>query len=491
MKPGMMMAKRIINWNSCNNCSIVLTCLFSIITSRIFSPSWSMLKQYIYIIPKPLAQFLIIVVLLTTGMNIFAENSFTTSSGNIIEFKKFDKNYFATLQYLRHVDATIGRIVKDSSGSNKSQKCKFYISPDHLDGIKIGRINGQITIALNSNLENWRNDYQTNRKIIGALLLTRIGIAAERYNDVIPPWILSGFVGLCRQKEFAAKIIDINYLPGLRACAIAGKYPRLRSVLRYPMTPEDNGTAYEFYEEICRFMLRETYELSSGSESLLRDIVFLTAKNKYSSDEIFNTTIGRVISEKYSKNFDSKLPDEEKIQAWFEYSVKAKVISPFSPFTGEQFRIKLESLKQVSCVLKTGNRQNRETFTIDQLPLKFDEIEDKNAVVIEKQRIIEQMVVACPPLLSDSTVKLHNAIASIGNVRKENLSRQINEIIDKLQQQLNTQIAIEKYLKETEFAQLPSALLYHREIKEVNRPIYQPWPNLSSYLSKEERKFLE
>jgi hypothetical protein len=141
--------------------------------------------------------------------------------------------------------------------------------------------------------------------------------------------------------------------------------------------------------------------------------------------------------------------------------------------------------------LKTGNRQNRETFTIDQLPLKFDEIEDKNAVVIEKQRIIEQMVVACPPLLSDSTVKLHNAIASIGNVRKENLSRQINEIIDKLQQQLNTQIAIEKYLKETEFAQLPSALLYHREIKEVNRPIYQPWPNLSSYLSKEERKFLE
>lgn len=487
------MAKRIINWNSYQNCSIVLTRLFSGMTSQILSSFGSMQKPHIYIssFSMSLAQYLIMVILLTTGMKIFADNSFVTSSGNIIEFKKFDKNYFTTLQYLRHIDATIGRIVKESSGSNKSQKCKFFVSPDHLDGIKIGRINGQITIVLNSDLESWRNDYQTNRKIIGTLLLSRIGIAAERYNEVIPPWILSGFVGLCRQKEFAAKIIDINYLPGLRACAIAGKYPQLRSVLRYPMTPEDNGAAYEFYEEVCRFMLRETYELSSGSENLLRDIVFLTAKNKYSNDEIFNTTLGRVITEKYSRNFDSQLPDQDKIQAWFEYSVKARVISPFSPFTAEQFRLKLESLKQVSCVLKTGNRQNRETFTIDQLPLKFDEIEDKNAVVIEKQRIIEQMVVACPPLLSDSSVKLHNSIASIGNVRKENLSRQINEIIDKLQQQLNTQIAIEKYLEETEFSQIPSALLYQREIKEVSRSIYQPWPNLSNYLSKEERKFLE
>jgi hypothetical protein len=434
---------------------------------------------------------LLIFLILTVGLPVVADNTFTTSSGHIVEFKKFDKNYFATLQYLRHIDSTIGRLVKDSSLHDKTQKCKFFISPDNKDGIRISRLDGQLTIALHSDSELWKNDYKTNRKIIGLLILARIGIAPERYNEVIPAWVLSGFIGLCRQKEFAAKIVDLNYLPGLRACAVAGQYPKLKTVLRYPMNPEEHGAAYEFYEETCRFMLREANDFSTGSENLLRDIIVLTAKNKYTRDEIFNTTLGRVIVEKYSRNFPSKLDDEAKIQAWFEYTVKSRVISPYNPLTAVEFRRKLQELKQVSCIIKKGNQQNHENFTIDQLPLKFDELEDKNAVVLGKQREIEQMAIACPPLLFEATANLHRAIAAIGSVKKDKASRQIAESVDIIEKQLEKQMAIERFLNETAFSDISASLLYSREINEVSRPIYEPWPNLYKYLANEQRKFLE
>ncbi|MHB9138471.1 MAG: hypothetical protein ACYC4Q_03615 [Victivallaceae bacterium] len=434
---------------------------------------------------------LLAVSLLCLPGELVAESSFTVAPGLSVEFKKFDDQYFKTMEHFKRMDAVVSRLIKSRRASGVIN-CRIFITPEVKGKTAIQQINDLVTLSLNNEYETWKDDCQINRYLLSTIILCRLGLSPEENFNVLPQWLLAGMMGMIRQKQASARIIDVQYMPGLRALALEGKIPELKKIISKPLYPESDGAAYEFYEEICSFMVKKIETLSGGSEHILNDIIFLSAKKKYTPDEVFNTTVVRVTLDKYFKNSTLSMSDDEKFQLWFEASVREKVLSPFNPFSAAQIKEKVAGIRKVTCKMKTGGKEPREeTFDILDLPEKLPSVENKNAVLLEKSRTMDLIQNACPQPLMAPVSDLSAALNDIGNKSSDDAREHLAAALNTLGEELKKQEAIENYLIELENKQISPALIYNMEIKEVNRTDDVMWPSLNKYLETVEKKFLE
>lgn len=422
---------------------------------------------------------------------IAAESSFPVSPGLSVEFKKFDDQYFRIMEHFKQMDAVVSRLIK-SKRAGGAINCRILITPDVKGKATIQQNNDLVTISLSNEYETWKDDYQINKYLLSAIILCRLGISPESNLNILPQWLLAGMMGMIKQKNTSARILDVQYMPGLRALALEGKIPDFRKIISKPLYPESDGAAYEFYEEICSFIVKKIETLSGGSERILNDIIFLSAKKKYTQAEVFNTTVERVVLEKYFKDSAQNMSDDEKFQMWFDAAVREKVLSPFNPFSAEQIKGKIAGIRKVTCMMRTGGKEpSEETFDILLLPEKLPLIENKNAVLLEKVRTVDLIQNACPQPLMNSVSGLGSALNAIGNKSADDAREQLAAALEKLAEDLKKQEAIENYLVQLEEKQLSPAVTYSMEIKEVNRTDDVMWPTLNKYLDSVEKKFLE
>lgn len=420
-----------------------------------------------------------------------AESSFSVSPGLSVEFRKFDGQYFKVMEHFKRMDASVGRLIKSKLVKDVIN-CKILITPDVKGKITIQQVNELVTVSLGSDYETWRDDYQINKYLLTTMILCRMGIPPEENFNILPQWLLTGIIGIVRQKYTSARIFDIQYMPGLRSLVVAGKIPDLKRIISKPLYPESDGAAYDFYEEVCGFMVKKIETLSGGTEHIVNDIIFLCARKKYTQTEIFNTTVERVVLDRYFKDSKLNISDDEKFQLWFERAVKEKVLSPFNPFTAGQIKEKVAGIRKVTCMMKTGSGEpQEETFDIVQMPEKLPLVENKNAVMLEKIRTVDSIQNACPQLLINSVRGLSSALSDIGNKSEDDAKEQLVAALDTLNEDLKKQEAIENYLAIIEEKQVSPAVLYGMEIKEVNRADDVMWPTLNKYLESVEKKFLE
>jgi hypothetical protein len=420
-----------------------------------------------------------------------AESSFLVSPGLSVEFRKFDNQYFKMMEHFKRMDASVSRLIQGKRVSG-AINCKILITPDVKGKAAIQQENDLVTVSLSSEFETWKDDYQINKYLLSIMILCRMGIRPEENFNILPQWLLAGIMGIVRQRDTSAKIFDTQYMPGLRALATEGKIPDLKKIISKPLYPESDGAAYDFYEEVCGFMVKKIETLSRGSEHIFNDIIFLCAKKKYTQAEIFNTTVERVVLDKYFKDSTLNISDDEKLQLWFEGTVREKVLSPFNPFTASQIKEKITGVRKVTCMMKSRNKETQEeTFDIVQMPEKMPLVENKNAVMLEKIRTVDSILNACPQLLINSMRNLNAALNDIGNKSEDDAKEQLVAALDTLNEDLKKQEAIENYLAVIEENQVSPAVLYGMEIKEVNRADDVMWPTLNKYLESVEKKFLE
>jgi hypothetical protein len=422
---------------------------------------------------------------------LMAENSFVVSPGLSVEFKKFDSQYFIFMNHFKQMDAVVSRLIK----SNRVRgviNCKILISPDAKEKATLQQTSELVTIFLSNDYEKWKEDYLVNKYLLSTIILCRLGIQPEENFNALPQWMLTGMLGMVRQRYASSRVLDTYYMPGLKACAIEGKIPELRKIISQPLYQENDGAAYEFYEEVCSFLIKKIEVLSSGSERILNDIIFLSAQKKYSPQEIFSTTVERVVLEKYFKNSSSNDSDEKKIQFWFESAVIERSLSSFCPFSAKQIREKVAVIRKVTCMIKNKKKESKEeTIDITELPEKLPLIENKNAVLLEKINIAESVRAACPPLLAETVNNINIALNDIGKKSESESRDQLITSFADFDKELKKQETIEDYLFNLENTKLSPAILYSREINEVGRKDYTMWPSLNKYLDSVEKKFLE
>jgi hypothetical protein len=71
--------------------------------------------------------------------------------------------------------------------------------------------------------------------------------------------------------------LPVSYFPGLKALCQVDKLPDFKIAVSTPLTPDEDGTAYQLYEEFCRFLLLEIKNLSSRTDNPIADLVFFSA----------------------------------------------------------------------------------------------------------------------------------------------------------------------------------------------------------------------
>lgn len=442
---------------------------------------------------KPVYRIMILAMLsiLSYHNAVIAESGFTVCPGLAVEFKKVDSQYFTVMNHFKQMDAVVSRLIKNNQVRGVI-KCKILITPEAKDKASLVQTNELATISLSNEFDKWQENYQVNKYVLATIILCRIGIPPEENINALPQWLITGILGMVRQRYTSSQIFDINYMPGLKVCATEGIIPDLKKIILQPLYQEKDGAAFEFYEEACVVLIKLIESISSGSEQILNDIIFLSMQKKYSQQEIFSTTVERIVLEKYFKNASANDSDEKKLQRWFEAVVSEKALSLFNPLTAKHIKEKITVIRKVKCRVKRESQEpQEETIDITELPHKLSLIENTNELLLDKINIAESIRRACPQLLSRAAFDLSQALNDVGNKSSRASKEQLLTALTNFDKQLKQQEAIEDYLTLMENTRLSPALLYRRELNEVNRKTHGMWPSMDRYLDSVEKKFLE
>ena len=254
------------------------------------------------------------------------KDTFNTKSGTVIMFERFDKKYHITLEYLKYADRQISSCL-NSSAIKKKYTCQIFIIDAKVkNGVNIIESSKLVNLYINKDFRSAKDKFDVTTKLINAMLLAKAGFKPTEAKVKLPAWIVVGIYGRIELRFSSHSILPVSYFPGLKALCQAEKLPDFRIALATPLSPEKDGTAYQLYEEFSRFILLEIKALASRSDNPIADLIFLSARKRYSKSEIFDSTIVRSIVKSYDKMHRRKnkrynpdaLSSTRKVQAWFK-----------------------------------------------------------------------------------------------------------------------------------------------------------------------------
>ncbi|MDD5596419.1 MAG: hypothetical protein PHV82_00655 [Victivallaceae bacterium] len=458
------------------------------------------------IIPTLRAHFLICALSTACAISVSAQssgNSFNTKSGTGITFRKFDISYYDTLQYLKFADRLISSYL-NSSAIKKDYKCRIFVLDEKVkDDINIVFASGGVNIYLNSDFRKAENKFAIITGMINAMLLAKTGFDPCAATFSLPQWLISGIYGRLELRFFSHSILPVSSFPGLKAFCQANKLPDFRTSVFTVLTPENDGTAYELYEEFCRFLLLELKRLSSRTDNPIADLIFLTARRKYSESEIFEYTIVRAIVKEYDKicrrkdlKYNPNLLDSDtKLNRWFKETAEKRLINSNSPLPTRFFAERFYRFRQFIYIHKEKDKAVKEiTVDITKLPEIYDkygmdagfgEMLDKKLVELDALTYVSQPL--CTPHLDKLRKTLNQFEYTPDVIMKKRLVNALTEIEEALEKQQK----IEDYLRKTEYTTVAPGKLYRSELLESKRLEKNFCPAINDYLDTVEKSFLK
>jgi hypothetical protein len=432
-----------------------------------------------------------------------AKDSFKAKSGTVIMFESFDKKYYETLEYLRYMDRQITGCLNSSAIKNKYTCQLFILDSKVKNDVNIIENRKMVNIYVNKNFRTAKNKFTVITKIINAMLLAKAGFRPTEVKVRLPEWLIVGIYGRTELRFSSHSILPVSYFPGLKALCQEEKLPDFRIAIGTPLSPENDGTAYELYEEFCRFILLEIKGLSVRSDNPVADMVFLSARKRYSSSEVFNSTITRAIIKSYdkmhrrlNKKYDPvSLSDVVKVQKWFKKIAEKRLINLNSPLQTKFFEKRFRRFRTFTYYYKPkGKPPERMTRDI----VKINEIFDKYGMnpgfkeMMRKKFIeIDALVMVCQPLSIKHVERIREVMGQFDDMSSVIIRVRIEKALAALKQSLEKQQKIEDYLRKIEYATASPGNLYRNELIEDKRLSNKFSPAINNYLDKVEKTFLK
>ncbi|QSH41784.1 hypothetical protein P0136_06245 [Lentisphaerota bacterium ZTH] len=440
------------------------------------------------------------VFLLCFSNNSFAAPSdeFITGSGTLIAFQKFDHGYHALLQYLKYTDRTICYYLKNPRRT-QNINCKIYVTAENIPGdISTQSSGNSLIINVSSNTLARGRDFQLMGKLINALLYAKSGIFPEKTARPLPGWLITGIYAKIQAHFLEQSIISVSYYPGLRALLQDGKIPPLRRSLFTALSPEQDGIAFDLYLELCRFFINELRRLSSSVDNPFSDLVILSSKERYKPEEIFDSTVLRVISQVYDKtagnNVISDISDEEKLQLWFIAALNKRLVNYLVPLKAAAFISKFRKFRKVNYRIEKRKKTIHNQIDIVDFPRVYHKLlKDNYAQGLLAEKLIELNSLSniAPALTREPLAVLYNTLKQINSIAAPVALDRMRRAMRQLTTAISRQAAIEKYLLKIEYQMIPPGRLFRKELLETKRLQKNNWTELSKYLDKVEADYLE
>jgi hypothetical protein len=430
-------------------------------------------------------------------------NSFNTQSGTTITFQKFDLSYYDTMQYLKFADRLISAYL-NSSAIKKDYKCRIFVLNERVENdINIVRASDQINIYLNSNFREAENKFAIITKMINAMLLAKTGFDPCKVKFSPPQWLITGIYGRLQLRFFSHSILPVSYFPGLKALCQEDKLPEFRTSLFTVLTPEKDGTAYELYEEFCRFLLLEIRRLSSRTDNPIADLIFLTARRKYSEAEIFDYTVVRSIVKEYDQSRKHKnlkynpnmLDSDTKLNNWFRETAEKRLINFNSPLPTRFFVKRFYRFRQFTYIHKNENKPVKEiTVDISKLPEIYDKygMDSGFGEMLDKKFVeLDALIFVSQPLSTPPLDKLRKTLNQFEYAPGVIMKRRLESALSEIEKTLEKQQKIENYLRKIEYSSVDPGKLYRSELIENKRLEKNFCPTINNYLDTVEKSFLK
>ena len=452
---------------------------------------------------KYLFIFSVLLPLLCGATIQMPSDSFSTKSGTQITFQSFDQKYYKTLQYLKYADRLISRAI-NSSAIKKDFTCRIYVlNKKQKRSINIVETADNINIYVHKDFREAKNKYYIVNKMIKAMLLAKTGFNINKCKYSLPSWLVVGIYGRLELRFTSHSILPVNYFPGLKALCQAEKLPDFRTSINTELTPDKDGVAYLLYEELCRFALAEVKKISSRTNNPVTDMVFLTARGKYSRNEVFDYTVGRVIIKDYdrkaflvNRKYNPKsLTDYEKVQKWFELIANKRLINYTSPMLTCYFVQRFKRFRNFTYIHKVkGKERSRVSFDISKITdiydkygmsVGFAEMIDRKLFELNRLKAMSQVL--CTPYLE----RLISVLKQFDNLPSIIIKRRLKLLLPVIEKAFARQQRLEDYLRMVEYENVAPGMIYRNELLEDKRLTKNYCPAVSRYLDKVEKSFMK
>jgi hypothetical protein len=140
---------------------------------------------------------------------------------------------------------------------------------------------------------------------------------------------------------------------------------------------------------------------------------------------------------------------------------------------------------------KKGNKTKWSAADILQLPKLYDEIKSPGIIISSKSAALAAIINKTPPLLVKPLALLLTTLQKTGKEPTALVTLNLQTAINDINNKLNRQKKIEKYLDLLSNSKIPPGKRFRREILEVRRDDGRKlWPGLEKYLDKVEKSFL-
>jgi hypothetical protein len=431
------------------------------------------------------------------------DDSFTTKSGTVIVFQRFDRKYYETLQYLKYADRQISALV-NSSAVKKSLTCRIFILNEKVkDNINIVRVADNVNIYLHRDFRSHKDKFGIITEMVRSMLLAKTGFDPTAADFKLPQWLLVGIYGRMELRFFSHSILPVAYYPGMKALCQAGKLPNFRISLFTALTPGKDGTAYLLYEELCRFLLLEIKSLSSRGDNPITDTIFLSARKKYSPSQVFEYTIARIVARSYDKarrrrnrKYDPNASGTgKKLQQWFQNTAEKRLINPGSPLQTDYFVKRFYKFRRFTYIYKPKNGKpqaiTRDVSNITSIYDKYGPGVEFDQMLDSKILELNQLIFVSQPLCLKYLESLRNILGEFDSLPSIIIRRRLVKTLSGLEQTLEKQKKIENYLRDVEYSNISYGKLYRNELIENKRLQNNFCPSISSYLDKVQESFLK
>ncbi|MBU8902551.1 MAG: hypothetical protein KOO69_07410, partial [Victivallales bacterium] len=319
----------------------------------------------------------------------------------------------------------------------------------------------------------------------------------------LPSLIIVGIYGRLELRFSSQSVLQVSYFPGLKALCQAGKLPDFRVAVSTPLSPDEDGTAYQLYQEFCRFLLLELKAMSSRSDNPIADLIFLSARKRYSTNEAFDSTIVRAIVKSYDKIHKrkgrtlkpEKVHSAEKVQKWFEEIAEKRLINLNSPLPTKFFEERFKRFRKFSYNYTTKDKRTRQlTRDISRLDEIFDDYGmslEFREMMRKKFNEIGELSRVCQPLSRDSIEEIRKLLNQFNKISSVTIRVKLKKILAKLKLSLARQQKIEDYLRKIEYTTVEPGKLYRNELIEDKRLKAKFCPAINKYLDKVEKSFMK
>lgn len=435
----------------------------------------------------PLVMSLLGLILL--GAHQASGRSIKVTSNTKIMFEKYDAEYFRLNHYLQTADNLTSLLLHSRQNVNLLLRIIVVDKKKMKQDINIVQAGKSINIYINSDFERWQHKPVVNKLMLSTLLFAKCDIRTPKGS--LPDWLLTGLYAELKYKTSKKISSPSTYLPGIMALVRAGKIPKLSMIISHPVKKRD-GEVYKLYEAFCRFMLNISEKLCRHDKATFTEIAVLSATGNYTQQEIFSSTIGRIVVKRYGQKIAPSGNDDKIIRQWFRRMLINQAANYFFPLSAKAVDKKFSRLFPIKCAVKVGNEKYKAvSLTLLQLPEYWNRIKQPFALRSALKEQLMLIIRQAPIAISKPLYTINTAISVIGKDPPGSSRRALKAALIDYHKALIRQVAIENYLGDIEQRDKYMTEYYNRQLKIIGKAANNPWPAMAQYLDRAENKLLQ